>query len=283
MARGGPPFALCSFFAPFSRADYPSGMSPLAERAEVVVEVLAEGGGQVWTHPGWAEAFPWLVQGYTGRDGSDGAHDMSLFGSGRTADVLTRWEALGRTVGLGRWVHARQVHGSAVRFHHSGPPGLHLAAPCDGHVTASAGVLLTVSIADCVPVSMVAENPRAVSVLHAGWRGTADGVIERGIGVLGERLAISPSELRVHLGPSICGGCYEVGPEVHDALQRQVPVAPEPVDLGEVILARLVQAGARPDHLTRSGHCTRCGDSRFYSHRGGDDGRQVAFMGIGGG
>ena len=38
-------------------------------------------------------------------------------------------------------------------------------------LTMASGVLLTVSVADCVPVSVIAEDTRSIALLHAGWRG----------------------------------------------------------------------------------------------------------------
>src|SRR5690606_18360795 len=101
----------------------------------------------------------------------------------------------------------------------------------DGHATRAPGLLLAVSVADCVPVSLVDPERRAVALLHAGWRGAAAGILERGLEVLAERLLARPEDLHVHLGPAICGGCYEVGPEVHRALGLPEPPAPAPVDL----------------------------------------------------
>jgi hypothetical protein len=45
----------------------------------------------------------------------------------------------------------------------------------------TAGVLLTVSVADCVPVWLVEPESRAVALLHAGWRGVAAGILEAGL------------------------------------------------------------------------------------------------------
>lgn len=233
-----------------------------------------------YLHPEWAEAFPWLVQGTTARGESPPPYDLALFGRGASGEVLGRWQALGVVTGMERQVHGRQVHADTVRLHEGVGPGLHLAPPCDGHVTAQAGVLLTVGLADCVAVSLVEPRRRVVALLHAGWRGTAAGIVERGLEVLWERLAVAAAELHAHLGPAICGDCYRVGPEVHEALGLPRPDGPTPVDLREVLARRAVAAGIAPERITASSHCTRCGDSPFFSHRGGSTERQVAFLGV---
>ena len=232
-------------------------------------------------HPLWAESFPWLVQGTTTRGAPGRELDLGLFSGGSADAVVHRsWRRLLALTGMPAAVHARQVHGAEVRFHEDVRPGLHVVDPCDGHATSQPGVLLTVSVADCVPVLVVAPRARAVAAIHAGWRGAAAGVLERGLGVLVERVGESAHELHVHLGPSICGSCYEVGPEVFAALDQPVPRAPRPIDLRGVLAARAVAAGVDPARISVSMHCTRCTRSGLFSHRGGDRGRQVGYIGV---
>ena len=233
----------------------------------------------IWTHPDWAERFPWLVQGITGQGGGR-PFDLALFGQGRPAEVMERWWALGRATGASRLVHGHQVHGAAVRVHDAGAPGLHVSEATDGHVTRIPGVLLAVSIADCVPVSLVDPESRVVVLLHAGWRGIAADILEHAIRLLALRFALDADGLHAHFGPAICGECYEVGPEVHRGLGLPEPSAPEPVDLRAVLASRAARAGLRAEHVTRSSWCTRCGETPFFSHRGGRPERQVAFLGV---
>lgn len=232
-----------------------------------------------FTHPGWTDRFPWLMQGITGA-GDGQPFDLALFGQGRPSEVIERWWALGRAVGAHRLVHGQQVHGAAVRVQDHGPPGLQVSPETDGHASRAPGVLLTVSIADCVPISIVHEEARTVALLHAGWRGAAAGILERGLDVLHERFALPAVDLHVHLGPAICGRCYEVGPEVHRGLGLAEPPRPAPVDLRAVLGARARAAGVAAERVSTSSRCTRCGDSPFFSHRGGRSERQVAFLGI---
>lgn len=234
----------------------------------------------LFRHPEWQERFPWLVQGVTGRGPSDAPFDLRLWGEPAPGPVLERWEALGDATGAVRVVHGRQVHGARVALHRETGPGLHLVGACDGHATDAPGVLLTVSLADCVPVFVVHPRRRAVALLHAGWRGTAAGILERGLETLAGRLAADPDDVHLHLGPAICGDCYEVGPEVHRALGLAEPEGPRPVDLREVLARRARDSGVAGHRITSSEWCTRCGDSPFFSHRGGDRGRHLGFLGV---
>lgn len=228
----------------------------------------------------WAERFPWLLAGVTTR-GGDPEHpvDFRLRGPRPGGAILEYWDQLGALPGVTTVVHARQVHGAAVRVHRDLPPGLLLAPPSDGHATSAPGVLLTVSLADCVPVFVVAPEPRAVALLHAGWRGAAQGILEAGIQALEDAFGTGPHALHLYLGPSISGDAYEVGPEVIRALGLPEAEGPSLLDLRAHLEERALRAGVPGSAILRSGLCT-LGDARFHSHRGGDAGRQVGFLGI---
>lgn len=216
----------------------------------------------------WRQRFPWLVQGLTLR-GPD-------FGAGPKADPDAR-ARLRRATRVDRIVECRQVHGASVHVFEDGPAeGIVRCGDGDGLVTRVPGSLLTLRVADCVPVFVVDPGRHSIGVAHAGWRGLAAGVVEAVLDALGGR-SRGP-EMWVHCGPSICGRCYEVGPEVPRALGRSESV--DRVDLAGEVLARAESRGLAPGHLTRSGLCTRCHRDRLYSYRGGDaSARMCAYLG----
>ena len=117
-------------------------------------------------------------------------------------------------------------------------------------------------------------------LLHAGWRGAAAGILERGLEVLGERAGSRPEEVLLHLGPAICATCYEVGPEVFAALDLAIPEGPTPVDLRGALGVRAVARGVREENVSVSAHCTLCGSAGLFSHGGGNSERQAAFLGV---
>jgi polyphenol oxidase len=236
-----------------------------------VRQITEERRGDVplFVHPEWAVELPWLVQGTTGRE----AGNYSSFGVQSAGVLQTQWQQLRSWTGMRTSVLGRQVHAARVLEHGGLSAGLMLAEDSDGHITAAPGVLLAVSIADCVPVFVVDAQQRRVSVLHAGWRGTAAGIVRNCIEVMG-------SGVLVHLGPGICGNCYEVGPEVHAALGLTPPDRNTPVDVRGVLAAQCLALGIPADSITTSSWCTRCGDSPFFSHRAGHPERQVGVIGI---
>jgi polyphenol oxidase len=230
----------------------------------------------------WMDAFPWLVHGVTTRSDPDGGErpfDLRLRGPAPGGEVLDRWDRLRDASGSATVVHARQLHGSTVRVHGGLQPGLFLAPACDGHATREPGVLLTVSLADCVPVFVVGPGARVVALLHAGWRGIVAGILEEGLQGLEDHFGVRPAELLLHLGPAIGAASYEVGPEVHEALGLPVPPGPAPVDLRTALAERARQVGVPTAAIGISRRDTRR-DPLLFSHRGGDQGRHVAYLGI---
>ena len=192
------------------------------------------------------------------------------------SEVMGRWAELRRELRSGgpRFANAGQVHGSRVVVHGSDWEGWLRVDEADGHAAIERGTAMAVTVADCVPVFIVHPSG-ATALLHSGWRGTAARIVERGIAALAHR-GIPAAELRIHLGPAICGRCYEVSPDVYAQLTGARVARPTTVDLRSLIADHARAAGVR--HLSISPSCTRCDNDRFYSHRAGDDGRQLGVM-----
>lgn len=246
----------------------------------------------VWENREWQSRFEGLVAGITA---AGPEADFGLATAASPARLLAAHEGLARRLGFPLAAAVRQVHGARVarletgsrdrpmaRRGRSGAEAggahLHVAGRADGLVAAGPGILLTITAADCVPVYLVDPEAGVLGLLHAGWRGIAAGVLEAG--VRGAREAgADPASLWLHLGPAICGACYEVGPEVPEALGLEPGSGT--VDLRRVLAERVLALGIAPERLTVSTWCTRCGSDRFHSHRGsrGTAGRMAAYLG----
>ena len=137
----------------------------------------------------------------------------------------------------------------------------------DAAVTAAPGCVLAVRMADCPPVVLVGDA--AVGVVHAGWRGLVDGVIERAVAAMD---ALGGRPRVAHLGPCIRVGCYEFGRQEADLVAERYGEAVRgtttwgtpALDLPAAVAAALHGAGVSELHDTSG--CTAC-DTRWYSHR----------------
>lgn len=246
----------------------------------VLAETPVSAGSVPWFElPGWRERFG-VVAGITGRGDPGAAFDLGLASDAPARAVLDRWRLLQATFPAAGLVVARQVHGATVLWHEP-RGGWTIFEGADGHAVAAPGLLLAVSVADCIPIYLVDPVKRAVALLHSGWRGTAAGILRAGVELLRTRAGSRPADLVGHAGVGICGACYEVGGDVATACGRP-PESAEPVrlDLRAVIAGQARDLGI--SRMTVSPHCSSHHRDRFMSHRasGGGDGRMVALLGL---
>ena len=253
----------------------PTDAGPLRE-GEIVGEVPR------YEVPGWRERFG-VVAGITARGAVAGpGFDLGLWTDAPVRDVMTRWRAFRHAEpSFDGVVLGNQVHGAAVAWHERTKGWLQLEG-LDGHATASPGLLLTVTVADCIPVYLLDTRRRAVALLHAGWRGTAAGILGAGVRLLAARAGTDSADLVMHVGVGICGPCYEVGSEVMTGLGLDAEgPGPWHVDLRDRLVAQGRALGITA--ISRSEWCSAHDRPRFYSHRAskGADGRMVAYLGLG--
>jgi polyphenol oxidase len=252
-----------------------------------------------------------VVAAFTGRAGGSSESPYATLNLGlRVGDDLRRVLANRRRVatvlGLaGRpWALARQVHGADVLAVGAGPPGagdrrverrqLGEGPPeakpplgdADGLVTTDPGVVLAVLTADCAPVLLADPAAGVVGAVHAGWRGLAAGVVEAGVAAMAE-LGADPARSVGLVGPAVGGCCYEVGPEVRDAVGARLPDALATTRDGRPALdpaAGAAQALARAGvgQVRVAVECTFDLEERFFSHRRdhGRSGRQAGLIAL---
>ncbi len=222
-----------------------------------------------------------VTAGITGRGGGSGrGFDLGLWSAAPVGEVMSRWRDFRHGFpGFDSVVLGNQVHGTVVAT--AGPGhGWIQHEGVDGWVTTSPGVLLTVTVADCIPVYLVVPG-RGVALLHAGWRGTAGGILDVGLEQLLTVTGAAAGDVLLHCGVGICGACYEVGAEVLAGcgLPSDGP-GPWHLDLRAHLAARAGALGVGA--VTVSGWCSAHDRPSFYSHRasGGTDGRMVAYLGM---
>jgi len=183
------------------------------------------------------------------------------------------------------WV--RQIHSAQV---------LDAAPGCRGEgdalVTDRQGLALAVVTADCVPILLASrEVGGGIAAVHAGWRGISKQIV---VGAL-TRLRARPASVLAWIGPAIGPCCYEVGPEVVQAVARACGVGrteelvrpnPDPtrsnphLDLVWAVETQLRAAGV--EDIRRLGGCTRCHPRELWSYRrdGSAAGRNLAYVWI---
>lgn len=220
--------------------------------------------------------------------------NTSLYvGDDPQAVILNRLKLFG-ALGLGTEVVVPcQVHGTSVFVAEEGDAGRGVfeastAVPTtDSLVTDRPGLALLCLFADCVPIAVADPVRRAVGIVHAGWRGTAGGIVNRTVEVMRDAFSSKPGDLVAVIGPAIGACCYEVGDEVAGALMpigEGIAVKVEngkwSVDLAFANMERLLSAGLSEKNVFTLGICTACEAELFFSHRRdrGRTGRMAAVV-----
>jgi YfiH family protein len=161
----------------------------------------------------------------------------------------------------------------------------------DGLATATPGITLVTSHADCVPVFLYEPDVRAASLLHSGWRGTLNDIVSNGVKSLGRVPGFRADRLVAVIGPSIGSCCFEVDEDVFslfynsfkdEAFYSKTSEKKWNIDLKGIIKEELLKEGLIPENIHDCGICTKCRKDLFFSYRG-DEGRTgslAAFMQI---
>ena len=85
----------------------------------------------------------------------------------------------------------------------------------DGIFTKNKDISLKIKTADCLPIFFYNESPFLIGVVHAGWKGLKEGIIENACAVLRSNIK-DISTVQVLIGPSISQKNYEVQDEFID-------------------------------------------------------------------
>lgn len=168
----------------------------------------------------------------------------------------------------------KQIHSAVVLS--ADAPGLVGAG--DALVTGRAGVTVSVRTADCYPILLVNVDTRMVAAVHAGWRGTAAGIVKEALIRLNDLGSSGPEYIRAAIGPGIGACCYEVGEDV----ARQFGQRAGKLDLAAANYRQLREAGVPDRNIQIIGDCTFCSSSVFHSFRRDKDraGRMISYIAV---
>jgi YfiH family protein len=211
--------------------------------------------------------------------------------AGGTDRSEAEWRHLADTGGVAResLASVHQVHGASLVD--AAELGEGPRPRADGLMTRDASLLLTIRVADCVPLLLADTRLGVVAAVHAGWRGTAAGIAAAAVERLRNTCGIDPADLVAAIGPSIGPCCYTVGEDVRDAFRagghgedsigRWFRTANRlRLDLWSANRDQLTARGVAKDAVFVSGLCTACHPAWFSSYRreGAAAGRLVGFI-----
>jgi polyphenol oxidase len=178
-----------------------------------------------------------------------------------------------RDIGAPEAAFMYQVHSADVRVIEDVAQAAERAR-VDGQATAVRGIAPAALGADCLPVAIAGGG--AIAVVHAGWRGLEQGVIDAGVHAVRRLTGADAAALAAAIGPGAGPCCYQVGPEVHARFRGYEHArAGDNLDLKAIAATQLRRAGVGAVHDL--GMCTICAPELFFSHRrdAGVTGRQA--------
>lgn len=142
----------------------------------------------------------------------------------------------------------------------------------DGAITNTPGLHLMARAADCQNFAFYVPSKHVGGVLHAGWKGMLCDAVTACIQTLSETYDVTPEDIYVAAGPSLCLQCAEYRDTEHE-LRKQVDpiyVHGNNVDLRTIANDQLIKAGIPPNQIERHPDCTRCSPDKYLTYRGGD-------------
>ncbi len=160
----------------------------------------------------------------------------------------------------------------------------------DAVITDRTDVLIGVIVADCVPVLVYDHVRRIIGAVHAGWRGTAGGILQKTLQKMKDRFNTQPENILIAIGPSIGKCSYEVAIDVKDAVGKitgqgnyyETREDKFMMDLAEANRLQALNSGIPESSIWKSEDCTYCNPAQYYSYRYSKEtaGRQGGFIGM---
>lgn len=247
-------------------------MSIIGKKFETVEYLIAE---NISAPHGFTTRLGGVSEGYLG------SLNIGMHRGDKPENVAENYRRLGAAIGFSssRLVLANQIHTDIVRVvtdadclgslsHRDYPE-------CDGLVTNTPGVALTVFTADCTPILLHDPVTGAVGAVHAGWRGTALGIAKKAVETMVSAFGCQPQNICAAIGPNIGACCFETEVDVPEAMRAAMGDEAEAyihahgekfrVDLKEINALWLRRSGVTK--ITISKGCTACAPHLFWSHR----------------
>ncbi len=157
---------------------------------------------------------------------------------------------------------------------------------CDGLMTSERELVLSIQTADCYPIFIYDPIQKAIALIHAGWRGTAQKITYKTIELFSHRYQSKSKDLIVSIGPGIQSCCYEVSVEFMNYFSSQVLKERNGQLYLDILKENILQAQSasvpEDNILTESSLCTACHTDQFYSYRkeGPLSGRMLSFLSL---
>ena len=178
-------------------------------------------------------------------------------------------------------VSPQQVHSSEVKV--VDVPG---KIPfTDAIISTSKSVVLSIQVADCIPLYLADPDNNVIGIVHAGWRGIEKGIVANSINKM-ITLGADNNRIIAYIGPSIQKCCFEIGPEVAKKFPINFQINSSYdrsfLDLQKLTKNILINNSISYNNIISSNECTKCNSDKYFSYRntGLKSGRMIGIIGL---
>jgi len=175
--------------------------------------------------------------------------------------------------------YGNQIHSDIIKIiNYHGNAGY-----CDSIITQNKNIILSIQVADCLPIFIINEGKKIFSLVHAGWRGTKKMILYKTIIHLIKIFKSDIKDLSIFIGPCIKQCCYEVGKDVSSHFNKKYLLKKNKsymLDLLNINIEQLNLLGIKKNKIFFDERCTFCSNENFHSFRrdGSMAGRNICYL-----
>ena len=155
----------------------------------------------------------------------------------------------------------------------------------DAIISTSKSVVLSIQVADCIPLYLADPDNNVIGIVHAGWRGIEKGIVANSINKM-ITLGADNNRIIAYIGPSIQKCCFEIGPEVAKKFPINFQINSSYdrsfLDLQKLTINLLINNSILYNNIISSNECTKCNSDKYFSYRntGLKSGRMIGIIGL---
>ena len=141
---------------------------------------------------------------------------------------------------------------------------------CDALITNQSKYLLTITVADCLPIYFYDKNKKVAALAHAGWRGVASKIVEEVINTFINHYDSNLNDVEIFIGPHIRDCHFEVKNDVSSQFKisdSTIRDGKTYINLSKIVKDQLLQLNINNDNISISDECTYCLNDKYFSYR----------------
>jgi len=166
-------------------------------------------------------------------------------------------------------ISANLTHGDNIVIVDNSTPE-HMIQNCDALITSDKNCLLTVTVADCLPIYFYGPIQKVVALAHAGWRGVLNNISSKTVLKLITELNCEAKNIRIFIGPHIQKCHFEVQDDVASQFDSKYIIetsGKKYINLANAVKDQLIKAGVPANNISISSECTHCLSNKYFSWR----------------